>query len=864
MSAIGKNVFNIVLVVIVLFVAKHFLSDFGLKLYKMYYGIENLDMGAIAAAVQEQGTAPAAAGTTDSQSGCQAGIPFAWYNSGVLKKCSQLKNELGPYAGQNTGGWLIGDCEAGRTTSKDCNTVSTLSFGKEACKWGRKLKQCDEQESAAVVAPVATPAAVSSDPSAYGLIAYNRKSIKSDNTTPINLLTSGVDAAAKDNNTTHCMNTSSLEQAAQIARKSGANSFFRYIPGSAGDQKDGTMRTCFSRATITSENDLKGINPASSYQGNTYKVIVGDESYEPEDASVYGLKVYNRQSVKDDKTSPIDLIFGGVASGKHCAPTTSLKQADEIARAHKAKSFFRYLKGSAGDQGGLPAALRTCYSTYEITDQNDLKNITPNSTYQGNTYAVLDNTASAAPAAAPAAANALPASTWKQGDFAQSCPAGCIPPVCMSGNCTDYPPKPAKMEFKACSGSCNAFSPGATCRYDTDCSQEKCGTTYFAPKGDARYKECDNEALCTSKGGVWNSSRNMCTSGDQATGGQSQTAGAVATAAAPAAQGTSPQGTSGCVTGCNPPCKEFTGCSDKQSCQTKYSGVSMGTWTIDASTGKPTTSRGYEDCDQGCNTAYKRGCDMAPYSPSGAEARVADAAAQASQMHSDAQNATNEVSVSPGASIGSWGDSKDSGIPADSVASQAASSNLATQQIIPGTAYPSNTTVANVSGVYPTQASLNNIQGGNVPQAMAGVNTGMAPSPLAPSSSEAASKANDAISRNIRGRDEEDAAIDISINMKMSEHVAKNLVGSVPQYTTPQQYASGRTTGLDNNAYNPSYQSMPQQSLGATYDNRLGGNYPSYAYNTQNNTGTAYTNQYKPVNPGKKPKPYNSLMDLFR
>ena len=43
MSAIGKNVFNIFLAVIVLFVAKHFLSDFGLKLYKMYYGVEGND-----------------------------------------------------------------------------------------------------------------------------------------------------------------------------------------------------------------------------------------------------------------------------------------------------------------------------------------------------------------------------------------------------------------------------------------------------------------------------------------------------------------------------------------------------------------------------------------------------------------------------------------------------------------------------------------------------------------------------------------------------------------------------------------------------------------------------------------------------
>ena len=246
------------------------------------------------------------------------------------------------------------------------------------------------------------------------------------------------------------------------------------------------------------------------------------------------------------------------------------------------------------------------------------------------------------------------------------------------------------------------------------------------------------------------------------------------------------------------------------------------------------------------------------------EAKVADAATQASQMHSDAQIATNEPAIVPGPAIGSWTGNNDSGVPDNSIASEAASSNLATQQIIPGAAYPSNTTVANVSGVYPNQASLNNIQGGNAQQTMTGVNTDMAPSPLAPTSSESVSKANDAISRNITGRNEEDAAIDISIKMKMSEHVAKNLVGNIPQYTTPQQYASGRTTGLNNNSYNPSYESMPQDSLGATYDNRLGGNYPSYSYNTQNNAGTAYTNQYKPVNPGKNPKPYNSLMDLFR
>ena len=41
-GSMGKHLFNIFLALIVLFVAKHFLSDFGLKLYKMYYGIEGM------------------------------------------------------------------------------------------------------------------------------------------------------------------------------------------------------------------------------------------------------------------------------------------------------------------------------------------------------------------------------------------------------------------------------------------------------------------------------------------------------------------------------------------------------------------------------------------------------------------------------------------------------------------------------------------------------------------------------------------------------------------------------------------------------------------------------------------------------
>ena len=44
-GAAGKIAFNIFLILIVVFVAHNFLSEFGLKLYKMYYGIEGLASG---------------------------------------------------------------------------------------------------------------------------------------------------------------------------------------------------------------------------------------------------------------------------------------------------------------------------------------------------------------------------------------------------------------------------------------------------------------------------------------------------------------------------------------------------------------------------------------------------------------------------------------------------------------------------------------------------------------------------------------------------------------------------------------------------------------------------------------------------
>jgi hypothetical protein len=188
--------------------------------------------------------------------------------------------------------------------------------------------------------------------------------------------------------------------------------------------------------------------------------------------------------------------------------------------------------------------------------------------------------------------------------------------------------------------------------------------------------------------------------------------------------------------------------------------------------------------------------------------------------------------------------------------------NLPTQQMAQVPAYPSNATIANVAtgtgnvatGT-PSSASLNNIQGGNVN--MPGYQTNMGQSPLAPNTNELNSKANLELSRQIQSRNDE-TTIDMTFHMEVPDHLAASVVKNIPQYTNPQQYVSGRTTGLSNK------NAMPVQSLGTTYDNRLGGNYPTYQYNTQNNAGTAYTNKYKPANPDTKPSAYNSLFDLFR
>ena len=209
---------------------------------------------------------------------------------------------------------------------------------------------------------------------------------------------------------------------------------------------------------------------------------------------------------------------------------------------------------------------------------------------------------------------------------------------------------------------------------------------------------------------------------------------------------------------------------------------------------------------------------------------------------------------SPGNAVGN---TDNNGVPSDSVASNASGSLDS-----PNLVYSIGNETA---GLYPSNNNLNNIQGGN-PQNVAGSNTTMQPSPIAPISNDSAANENNMIAQKNMGifdEDEKDASINVSLNIKMSEHVGKMIASSIPQYTNPQQYASGRTTGIlpQGSGY---YGEMPVESLGTTYDNRLGGNYPSYDYNKNNNAGTAYTNMYKPVNPQAKPAAYNSLMDLFK
>ena len=60
---------------------------------------------------------------------------------------------------------------------------------------------------------------------------------------------------------------------------------------------------------------------------------------------------------------------------------------------------------------------------------------------------------------------------------------------------------------------------------------------------------------------------------------------------------------------------------------------------------------------------------------------------------------------------------------------------------------------------------------------------------------------------------------------------------------------------------NEYYNSSAKLNKERNSDNRLGGS--SKLYNKKVNNQSAYTNKYRPVDPRKKPKPYDSIWELF-
>ena len=67
------------------------------------------------------------------------GISFSWNGTGTMTRCNDFTNKLGPYKGQNSGGWLRSYCNKGRYGRACDMSLSQNSWAREACKWGRKL-----------------------------------------------------------------------------------------------------------------------------------------------------------------------------------------------------------------------------------------------------------------------------------------------------------------------------------------------------------------------------------------------------------------------------------------------------------------------------------------------------------------------------------------------------------------------------------------------------------------------------------------------------------------------------------------------------------------------------------------------------
>jgi hypothetical protein len=88
------------------------------------------------------------------------------------------------------------------------------------------------------------------------------------------------------------------------------------------------------------------------------------------------------------------------------------------------------------------------------------------------------------PSGAPAAAGPAPASTWKSEG---SCPVGCKEPICVDSNCTDD--IIGEKSWKACSGTCGNYNNEPGCKYDSQCTAEKCGKKFFAVDDNTPCKE---------------------------------------------------------------------------------------------------------------------------------------------------------------------------------------------------------------------------------------------------------------------------------------------------------------------------------------------------------------------------------------
>jgi len=167
--------------------------------------------------------------------------------------------------------------------------------------------------------------------------------------------------------------------------------------------------TSYKNCTLSAPGTSAAWTADGSYQ--YYKKVPSVSTATAPDSSTpldsLGLKEYPLMGLlpgKDDGS--LNLKINGVSTGDHCANTKNLNEAVDIARANGAKSFFRYVPGSAGAQSD--GSMRTCFTKYEITGENDLRTIAENSSYKGNLYKVLPQTNAVASGVAATCEDKIP------------------------------------------------------------------------------------------------------------------------------------------------------------------------------------------------------------------------------------------------------------------------------------------------------------------------------------------------------------------------------------------------------------------------------------------------------------------------